>query len=158
MLQITGRFLLNHFRNKLSLVPPLLGNMCLLPGMLVCSMAVYWSPPQCSMACHIVPHTSIQNTKTRVKYCNSKTNRVRTFLRYLLMLQMRQYTKSKNHFCHTRSNLGISALLEILQSCKLDHKVAWLCNRNHPRTLHPPPPALIGNHSFVEWMLIYWVL
>ena len=27
-------------------------------------------------------------------------------------------------FCHTWSNLGISALLEILQSCKLDHKVA----------------------------------
>ena len=27
-------------------------------------------------------------------------------------------------FCHTRSNLGISALLEILQSCKLDHEVA----------------------------------
>ena len=27
------------------------------------------------------------------------------------------------HFCHTRSNLGISALLEILQSCKLDLKV-----------------------------------
>ena len=28
--------------------------------------------------------------------------------------------------CHTRSNLGISALLKILQSCKLDHEVGVL--------------------------------
>ena len=27
-------------------------------------------------------------------------------------------------YCHTRSNLGISDVLEILQSSKLDHKVA----------------------------------
>ena len=30
-------------------------------------------------------------------------------------------------YCHTRSDLRISALLEILQSCKLGHEVALLC-------------------------------
>ena len=39
-------------------------------------------------------------------------------------------------YCHTRSNLGISALLEILQSCKLDHEVA-LFSDWYPPT-HPP--------------------
>ena len=28
------------------------------------------------------------------------------------------------HYCHTRSNFGISAILEILQSCKVDHELA----------------------------------
>ena len=30
-------------------------------------------------------------------------------------------------FCHTQSNLGISPLLEILQSCKMGHEVGgWV--------------------------------
>ena len=37
-------------------------------------------------------------------------------------------------YCHTRSYFWISAVLEIMQSSKLDHKVAWLCNRNHQPT------------------------
>ena len=46
-------------------------------------------------------------------------------------------------YCHTRSNLGISALLEILQSCKLDHEVA-LFSDWYPLAVrvggHPPAP------------------
>ena len=39
-----------------------------------------------------------------------------------------------------RSNLGISTLLEILQTCKLDHKVAWFdLVTTHPTT--QPPTA-----------------
>ena len=47
-------------------------------------------------------------------------------------------------FCHTRSNLGISALLEILQSCKLDHKLAWFCTGDQP-------PNLVGNQTFMQY-------
>ena len=38
------------------------------------------------------------------------------------------------YYCHTRSNLGISAWLEILQTCKLDHNVAVKCTWEHPPT------------------------
>ena len=31
--------------------------------------------------------------------------------------------------CHTRSNLGISAMLDILQSCKLDHEMVIISDR-----------------------------
>ena len=48
-------------------------------------------------------------------------------------------TMDEQEYCHTRSNLGISALLEILQSCKLDHEVAWFCTGDRPAT-HPPTP------------------
>ena len=34
-------------------------------------------------------------------------------------------------YCHTRVQLGISALLEILQACKLDHEVDIKSDRNH---------------------------
>ena len=40
---------------------------------------------------------------------------------------LREREKEENDCCHTRSNLGISALLEILQSRKLDHEVAIKC-------------------------------
>ena len=55
-------------------------------------------------------------------------------------------------FATLGSNLRISALLEILQSCKLDHEVAlfsyWL-PPTHPPTTHHPPTArskLDNNH------------
>ena len=61
-------------------------------------------------------------------------------------------------YCHTRSNLGISALLEILQSCKLDHEVAWFCNGDQPPT-HPPthPPSWKSNFDAVQEAGIWWV-
>ena len=65
--------------------------------------------------------------------------------------------KMLNHLCcHSRSNLEILALLEILQSCKFDHEVAWLCNRNHPPT-HPanPQPSL---KIIVQWNVGSWNL
>ena len=37
-------------------------------------------------------------------------------------------------YCHTRSDLGISALLEILQTGKLDHNVAIKCMWDQPPT------------------------
>ena len=38
---------------------------------------------------------------------------------------------TEKDYCHTWSNLGISAQLEILQSCKLDHEVAIKCTWDH---------------------------
>ena len=40
-------------------------------------------------------------------------------------------------YCHTRSNLEIPALLEILQTFKLDHNMAVKCTWDHPPG-HPP--------------------
>ena len=48
-------------------------------------------------------------------------------------------------YCHTRSNLGISALLEILQSCKLDHEVA-LFSDWYPPARPPTHPTPLGQN------------
>ena len=57
-----------------------------------------------------------------------------------------------SNFCHNPSNLIISALLAILQSCKLDYKVAikctWAWNTYSPDQLigsaiHPPNASII---------------
>ena len=40
----------------------------------------------------------------------------------------------RSYFCHTWSNLGISALLEVLQTSKLDHNVAIKCTGDHSPT------------------------
>ena len=55
-----------------------------------------------------------------------------------LGLRLKLSMSFSNDNCHTRSNLGISALLEILQTCKLDHNVAVKCTWDHPPPTHPP--------------------
>ena len=59
------------------------------------------------------------------------------------------------YFCHTRSNLGISAMLEILQTCKLDHKVAIKCTWDqHIGCATHPPTAIIISLPFIKaWEL-----
>ena len=51
------------------------------------------------------------------------------------------------HFCHTRSNFGISAMLEILQAYKLDHEVAIKCTRNPHIGCATNPPTR-RHHNF----------
>ena len=63
---------------------------------------------------------------------------------------MRAFLVTPHHsetsiYCHTRSNLGISPMLEILQGCKLDHEVAIKCTRNRPtHRLRNQPTRHIG--------------
>ena len=59
----------------------------------------------------------------------------------MLQSNFRVFVQCGHHIATLGSNLGISTLLEILQSCKLDHKVAWFCTwlpPNH-RAISPPP-------------------
>ena len=67
------------------------------------------------------------------------------------------------YFCHTWFNLGISAVLEILQTCKLDHKVAWLSTwlppthpPNHPPT-QPPNHQPLGQKSYLKESNTSWM-
>ena len=67
-------------------------------------------------------------------------------LTFQALLQQKDRGGERVHFCHTRSNLGISAWLEILQTCKLDHYVAIKCTWDQPpshQPSHPPtrPPT-----------------
>ena len=57
-----------------------------------------------------------------------------------------------DHFCHTRSNLGILALLEILQTCKLDHNLSIRCTWDHPPT-KPRTDSIISLSSTKAWKL-----
>ena len=56
--------------------------------------------------------------------------------------------KTVKNYCHTRSNLGISAMLENLQVCKLDHEVAIKCTRNRPPDHPPTRPPTRRQHNF----------
>ena len=78
---------------------------------------------------------------------------------YKIMTNKTWSLASNSSFCHTRSNLGISALLEILQSCKLDHEVSWFCTGDQPAT-HPPNhprPSWKSNFHAIKEAGIWWV-
>ena len=59
-------------------------------------------------------------------------------------------------FCHTRSNLGISALLEILQTCKLDHEVALFSDWVPPTHLTPLGRNWITTIGGVSRNILKW--
>ena len=77
--------------------------------------------------------SNYQNLLLLDKNCDNLLNfHILTFANIFNPIQGGGQKRLRSTFCHTRSNLRISALLEILQTCKLDHNVAIKCTWDQP--------------------------